>query len=104
LHEALEELDEAERMNDRGRLENLRHEVELLKAELSRGFGLAGRPRRAGSSQERARVAVTRAIKYAIDKIEVQDAAMAEHLRASVRTGAFVSYRPSSRDRVRWEL
>jgi hypothetical protein len=104
LREADGELDEAERMNDRGRVEALRHEIELLTAELSRGFGLGGRTRRAGSSQERARVAVTRAIKYAIDKIETQDPALAEHLRACVHTGTFVSYRPSSRDPVHWAL
>ncbi len=104
LRDATEELAEAERANDRGRAEVLREEVELLSDELSSAFGLGGRARRAGSTRERARVAVTRAIKYAIDKIAAHDATLAEHLRASVRTGTLVSYRPSSRDPVVWEL
>jgi tetratricopeptide (TPR) repeat protein len=102
LRDAREELAEAERMNDRGRSERLAAEVELLASELSRGYGLGGRERRAGSAHERARLAVTRAIKYAIDKLETHDPALAEHLRRSVRTGAFCVYAPANRDRVGW--
>jgi tetratricopeptide (TPR) repeat protein len=102
LRDAREELDVAERLNDRGRRERLAAEVELLASELARGYGLGGRERRAGSAQERARLAVSRAIKYAIDKLEAHDPALAEHLRRSVRTGAFCVYAPASRDRVSW--
>jgi tetratricopeptide (TPR) repeat protein len=102
LRDAREELAEAERLNDRGRSEGLAAEIELLATELSRGYGLGGRQRRAGSAQERARLAVTRAIKYAIDKIETHDPALAEHLHRSVRTGAFCVYAPATRDRVSW--
>src|SRR5262249_31577754 len=84
LREAREELAEAADLNDRGRIELLAEEVERITAELARGFGLGGRSRRAGSSTERARVAVMRAIKYAIDKLAEHDAALAEHLRLSV--------------------
>lgn len=65
-------------------------------------FGLDGRARRAGSAAERARVAVTRAIKYAIDRVAEHDPALAEHFRRAVRTGLFCVYEPPSRDRVRW--
>ena len=104
LRDAREELDEAERLNDRGRAERLVAEVEFLTAELSRGFGLGGRARRAGTASERARVAVTRAIKYAIDRIGEHDPALAEHLRLAVRTGTFCAYVPPSRDRVSWKF
>ena len=60
--------------------------------------------RRAGSSAERARVAVTRAIKYAVDRVAEHDAALAEHLRVAVRTGTFCVYEPPSLDRVAWTL
>lgn len=102
LRDAREELEEAERRNDRGQVERLGEEIERLAAELSRGFGLGGRPRRAGSAAERARLSVTRAIRYAIDKIGEHDPALAEHLRLGVRTGAFCVYAPSSRDPVSW--
>jgi tetratricopeptide (TPR) repeat protein len=102
LREAREELELARRHNDRGQTERLVDEIELLTAELSRGFGLGGRARRAGAASERARVAVTRAIKYAIDKLAEHDVALAEHLRNGIRTGAFCVYSPSSRDPVIW--
>ena len=102
LRDAREELDEATRRNDRGQIERLGEEIEQLAAELSRGFGLGGRPRRAGSAAERARLSVTRAIRYAIDKIGEHDPALAEHLRLGVRTGTFCAYAPSSRDPVSW--
>jgi hypothetical protein len=104
LRDARAERDEAERMNDRGRLDRLGEEIEFLTAELTRGFGLGGRSRRAGVASERARVAVTRAIKYAIDRIGEHDQALAEHLRLAVRTGMFCAYMPPARDRVAWKL
>jgi hypothetical protein len=102
LREANEELAEAERHNDRGRVEQLGLEIELIRAELARGFGVGGRSRRASSANERARLSVTRAIKYAIDKIAEHDPALGEHLRLGVRTGIFCVYAPSSRDPVSW--
>jgi hypothetical protein len=104
LREAREELEEATRRNDRGRAEQLGDEIERLAAELSRGFGLGGRPRRGGSTAERARVSVTRALRYAIDRIGEHDPALGEHLRRGVRTGTFCAYTPSSRDPVAWAL
>ena len=104
LRDAHEELGEARQLNDRGRVERLADEIELLTAELSRAYGLGGRTRRAGSANERARVAVTRAIKYAIDRIAEHDLALAEHLRIAVRTGTFCVYAPPARDRVSWTL
>jgi non-specific serine/threonine protein kinase len=104
LRDAREELEEALRHHDRGRVERLGDEVERLAAELARGFGLGGRPRRAGSTSERARLSVTRAIRYAIGKIGEHDPALAEHLRRGVRTGTFCGYTPSSRDPMSWAL
>jgi hypothetical protein len=47
---------------------------------------------------------VTRAIRYAIDRIGEHDTALAEHLQQAVRTGASCAYVPSSRDPVSWTL
>jgi non-specific serine/threonine protein kinase len=104
LRDARDDLEEATRLNDLGRSERLRREIEILAGELSRGFGLGGRPRRASAPAERARVAVTRAIKYAVERIAEHDAALAEHLHRAVRTGTFCVYAPSSRDQVAWTL
>jgi tetratricopeptide (TPR) repeat protein len=104
LRDARADLAEAEQMNDRGQIDRLTQEIEFLTAELSRSFGLGGRSRRAGAASERARVAVTRAIKYAIDRIAEHDQALAEHLRLAVHTGMFCSYVPPARDRVTWKL
>lgn len=98
------DLAEAERNADLGRSERLGDEIERLRAELTRGFGLGGRSRVAGSPSERARLAVTRAIRYAIERIGERDEELAEHLSRSVRTGVFCAYEPSSRDRVTWTL
>jgi non-specific serine/threonine protein kinase len=104
LRDARQDLAEAERHADQGRRQRLNEEIEFLAAELARGFGLGGRSRRAASANERARISVSRAIKYAINKIGDHDPALADHLRRSVRTGAFCAYAPSMRDRVAWTL
>lgn len=104
LRDTRDELDEATHLNDRGRVERLGAEMEALTQELARGFGLGGRARRAASTAERARVAVLRAIKYAIDKLADQDPILAEHFRRSIRTGAFCVYDPPSRDVVSWTV
>jgi hypothetical protein len=104
LRAAREELDEAAAANDYARSERLEEEADFLEGELARGYGLGGRARRAGSAPERARVAVTRAIKYAIDRVGEQDPGLAEHLRLAVRTGLFCAYEPPSRDCVVWSL
>ena len=49
-------------------------------------------------------LSVTRAIRYAIEKIGEHDPALAEHLRRGVRTGTFCAYASSSRDPVAWTL
>jgi hypothetical protein len=104
LRDVGEELAEAERRSDRGWIERLSEERDALEAELVRGFDLRGRPRRAGSANERARLAVSRALRYAIERIAERDASLAEHLRRSVRTGAFCAYAPSPRDLVVWTV
>lgn len=98
------ELDEARARNDAALGERLSEELEHLTAELSRAFGLDGRERRAGAAAERARVSVTRAIKYATRRIAQHDSDLAEHLERNIRTGAFCVYAPSARERMDWQL
>jgi hypothetical protein len=90
-----ETLEEAESHGDRGRAEKARTELDFIAAELSRGVGLGGRARRAGSSTERARVAVQRRIKDAVQRITEHDESLGRHLEWAVKTGTYCSYRPS---------
>jgi hypothetical protein len=65
-------------------------------------FGLGGRERRACSATERARVAVRRAIKTALNRIAEHAPTLAEHLERSVQTGAIWCYEPERRAAMRW--
>lgn len=99
-----EDLAQAEDWSDLGRVEALQVERDALVAELSAATGLGGRSRVHGSSHERARVAVTKAIHTAIDRIAAVDATLADHLATSVHTGAECRYEPQPGAEVNWLL
>jgi hypothetical protein len=71
-------------------------EVELagLTQELARAIGLGGRMRSFANAPERARTAVRKAIKRAIDAIAQANPAVGRHLAARIETGAVCCYRP----------
>jgi tetratricopeptide (TPR) repeat protein len=104
LRDLDEEISEAQDWNDAARLELLTSEREALLAELARATGLAGTPRATGSSAERARTAVRKAIVGALARIEHIDAPMARHLTDHVRTGALCRYDPDPDHRIEWVL
>ena len=97
-----EEIDEASRDHDQGRLEKLEPEKEFLVSELSAALGLGGRTRVTGDRTERARKAVTMRIGTALKAIETVHPELARHLRNSVSTGRFCSYRPDQE--LTWQL
>jgi hypothetical protein len=96
------EVDEAAAANDPVRAERARDEREFLLAELRASIGLHGRTRRAIDPAERARKAVTWRIRDAITRAESAHPAFGDHLRRSVRTGAFCVYDPQ--EPTRWSL
>jgi tetratricopeptide (TPR) repeat protein len=98
------EIAEAEEWSDTGRVEAARVERDALLDEIGRAAGLGGRPRTTGSSQERARVAVKKAISTAIGRIADVDEPLAQHLRNSIRTGLNCSYEPEPRAAPEWVL
>jgi tetratricopeptide (TPR) repeat protein len=104
LRDLDEDLAEAERWSDTGRLDTLRGERHALLDELARATGLNGRIRTGGSSQERARIAVQKAIAAAIERIATIDQPLARHLRTAIRTGLTCSYQSSSEDSPGWIL
>lgn len=97
-----EEIDEASLDHDQGRLESLQAEKDFLAAELSAVLGLGGRTRVTGDRIERARKAVAMRISTALKAIETVHPELARHLRNSVSTGRFCSYRPDQE--LTWQL
>ncbi|SDS68088.1 hypothetical protein SAMN05216371_0401 [Streptomyces sp. TLI_053] len=98
------ELDDALSWADRGRTERLRLEREALLHELRAAVGLGGRARRFSSTNERARVAVRKAVVSALDRIAARDGPLAGLLRDTVHTGASCRYDPDPTRPVTWLL
>jgi hypothetical protein len=92
---------DAEVSGDLGRAERLRQERDAVAGELTRALGLGGRARTFATPAERARSAVQKAIKRAIDTIRDHDASLGSDLRRTVRTGTACSYQPGER---RWRV
>jgi hypothetical protein len=96
------ELAEAESWNDPERVVRLRGEERALAHELAAAIGLGGRDRPAGSTSERARISVTRAVRSAMARIAAQNAPLGAHLDATIRTGTYVSYQPDPAAPIEW--
>ncbi len=96
LVELRDELEDAEAANDGERAARARFEMDVLAAELASALGLGGRSRTTGDPAERARKAVTERIRAAIRRIEQAHPPLGRHLRNSIHTGAFCSYRPEA--------
>jgi hypothetical protein len=86
------ELDEAEAFGDLGRAERAREELEWLSAELGRAVGLGGRARRSGAAAERARTAVQRRLRHAIERIAEHAPRLSALLERHVSTGTYCSF------------
>jgi hypothetical protein len=95
------ELLEAERNNDIGQRERLTAEKQKLLEELKAATGLAGRPRTFPSDVEKARKAVSAAIRTALDLIKKHHPELAKHLDDRVDRGAQCCYRS---DGIGWEV
>jgi len=104
LSEIDEDIEAARSLGDLEREAQAEAEREFLLRELSRAFGLGGRARRAGSSSERARAGVTRAIRQAMVRIAEQHPPLGEHLDRTIRTGTYCAYAPDPRALVGWTV
>ena len=104
LTEIEEDIEEAAACGDVQRAAQADAERDVLVRELSRAVGLRGRERRAGSSSERARSAVTRAVRHAMARIQEHHAPLGAHLEHAVRTGTFCVYLPDLRVPVAWRM
>jgi non-specific serine/threonine protein kinase len=104
LDELREDLEEAESFNDPERAAKAREEMDFLSRELAGAVGLGERDRKAASNAERARVAVTKAVRATLKRIGEMDPNLGQELAATIRTGTFCSYEPDRRRPVSWEV
>jgi hypothetical protein len=103
LEELAEDLAEAEQFHDPERVARAQSEIDAITEQLAAAVGLGGRDRRAASDAERARMAVTKAIRTAVDRIGEHVPELAGHLRASVHTGTYCRYQPDPATQVVWK-
>ena len=104
LRELRQELEEAKEFGDLERAAKAEEEIDALGAELSRGIGLGGRHRRAGSATERARQRAKKNIKTAVGKIAKHDPELGRMFSSCIRTGIYCSYVPEPRFQVAWQF
>jgi hypothetical protein len=97
-------LDGADASGDAALGERLTAERAALLAQVAAATGLGGRPRVTGSSAERARVTVRKAIATALDAIHGADPVVARHLTTHVRTGVRCCYEADPDVPVHWRL
>jgi non-specific serine/threonine protein kinase len=104
LNELRQDLNEAERLNDPQRKTEAQNEVQAIADYLASAIGLGGRNRKTSSDAERARCAVTKSIRKAIQKIGAAIPSLGYHLTARIKTGYFCSYVPHPERPVNWKF
>jgi non-specific serine/threonine protein kinase len=104
VDELRNDFEEAERFNDSYRAARARSEIDAIAQQLAAAVGLGGRDRRSSSEAERARSAVTKRIKEAINRIAEVIPPLGRHLAARIRTGYFCSYSPNPDRPVAWRF
>jgi tetratricopeptide (TPR) repeat protein len=90
-----EQIDKFEARNQPDRAAQVRAEHDWLVSELASATGISGRTRRFPDNTERARLAVSRAIRRTLRGIAHVDARIGEILENSIHTGIRCSYRPT---------
>ncbi len=104
LAEIDDDIEQAQAIGDGERAAQADAERDFLLRELSRAVGLSGRDRRAASASERARAAVTRAIRQAITRIAEHHPQLGDHLSRTIRTGTYCAYMPDPRAAADWHI
>jgi hypothetical protein len=87
LAQLQEQIDEYDALNDLEHATRARTERDWLITELGAATGLSGRVRYFADDAERARIAVTKAIHRALNRLEAADATIGAELRSRVQTG-----------------
>ena len=92
--ELQEEIEEAELHHDLGRTYQRQVELDALIDHLTAALGVGNKTRAAGGTTERARSAVTHRIRATIRQLEKAHPDLGRHLRHTINTGTYCSYRP----------
>jgi TolB-like protein/Flp pilus assembly protein TadD len=100
--ELTEELEEARKFHDNGRIARIEEEIDKVERELKAAFGFNGRSRKAASAAERARVSTAKTIGRALDQIEASNKRLGRILRSTIKTGLFCAYNPDPRFPITW--
>ena len=95
-------MEEARERGDHARIEEIEKEMAALVKYIEGGKGLGGRQRRVGDKRKNVRDAFRNAVDRAIRQIEKYDKPLAEHLKASIKYGNEVVYRPDMA--ITWEV
>jgi tetratricopeptide (TPR) repeat protein len=104
LEELREEAEQAESFNDPERAAKAKDEIDALTQALASAVGFGGRDRKSASNAERARVAVTKAVRATLRRINELDTELGQELGATIRTGTFCAYEPDRRQPVTWRV
>ena len=104
LADLRQQLEEAESNQDIGRMEPLRAELEFISEHLANSVGLGRRDRLAANGAERARGAIRKRIRNAIDRIRNGDPELGDHLARSIKTGLYCVYAPTPDAAPQWAL
>jgi tetratricopeptide (TPR) repeat protein len=98
------ELEDAEGDADIERAARLRVELDQLVEHVEASMGLAGRSRAFVDTSERARTAVQKAIRRAIDRIKLPAPKLGDMLSRCIRTGTSCRYAPDDDDQGDWSV
>ena len=102
IEELADEIDDADANHDLDRAHRARMERESLLDELRRTTGRRGQPRRLGDDSERVRKTIRARVHRAIVLIAKHHPQLADHLRDSIQTGGWCTYRPA--EPVTWTI
>lgn len=104
LSELRQDLDEAEQLHNPELATQAREEMNAIAQHLASAIGLGGRDRKSSSEAERARCAITKRIKRAIQRIADAIPDLGQHLADRIKTGYFCSYMPNPDRPVTWKF
>ena len=104
LAEVDDDIEEATRLNDIGRVELAERDRDYLIHELTSAAGLGHRTRSVGGTGERARTSVTRSLRYSLERLAEHHPMLAAHLDQSVHTGIYCTFTPDPIAPVAWQL
>jgi tetratricopeptide (TPR) repeat protein len=101
IEELRRELDEADDAADIERSGRLRIELDQLVEHVESSMGLGARSRTFVDTSERARTAVQKAIRRAIDRVKLSAPELGDALARTIHTGTSCRYEPDD-DRAHW--